>query len=228
MCGRFSRYSDIAEAFTGELFERELIEASYNIAPSSPVAVIRENQQSGLSEKPYELTTLKWGLVPFWADDASIGQKMINARSETAHEKPSFRQALQKRRCLIPADGFFEWQKLSEKKKSPKQPWFITAENNEMLWLAGLWEVNKKLNNLQTCTILTKPADDLMKPVHHRMPVILSKEKIKAWLSSQNNMAFESFFTDGVHPPLKRHEVSNLVNRPENNGPDCISPDTLF
>ena len=176
MCGRFTLRSSpqaVAEAFAlpdvPELFPH------FNIAPSQPVAVVR--QQPGADAR--ELTFLRWGLIPAWAADPSIGDRLANARSETAATKPSFRRAFRSRRCLVVADGFYEWQKVNGR----KQPYFVGLRGDRPFGLAGLWERwDKGGEPVESCTILTTDANELMQPIHGRMPVVVPPEPYGLWL----------------------------------------------
>ena len=172
MCGRFVGYRDL-EALKAH-FPIDRVEAeispNYNMAPTQMIpAIVRQDNVN-------ILRMFRWGLVPFWAKDPSIGNKMINARSETVDAKPSFKNAFKKRRCLIPADGFYEWKG----PKGSKQPVFITLTDGEPFGFAGLWEIwddkGKAEEPLYTCTIITTEAGSVMKDIHHRMPVILKPE----------------------------------------------------
>ena len=179
MCGRFVGYrklGDYQDKFRIELFDVDP-KPNFNVTPTQMIPVIvRQDDQNVLKE-------FKWGLVPFWADDPAIGNRMINARSETVESKPAFRAAFKKRRCLIPADGFYEWKG----KKGSKQPMYITTPDDEPFGFAGLWEVwdNKGEEDepLYTCTILTTDASDSIKDIHDRMPVILKPEAYKNWVA---------------------------------------------
>lgn len=175
MCGRFTLTTDLKA-----LAERFCVPAStanysprYNIAPTQPVIVVGDDGARYMK-------VMKWGLIPSWAKDPSIGSKMINARAETIAEKPSFRNALKKRRCLIPASGFYEWQKLG----TGKQPLHIVLKSREPFAFAGVWEhwTSPEMEEVLTCTIITTAANELMKSVHDRMPVILSREDEAMWL----------------------------------------------
>ena len=178
MCGRYSLFAEfriIEERFGEATFGEEDYEESYNIAPSQMVlSVINDGTKNRLGY-------LKWGLVPTWAKDPKIGFKMINARAETAHEKPSFREAFKKRRCLIVADSFYEWKR----EEGRKIPMRIKMKNNQLFAMAGLWESWKDENGklIHTCTILTTEANGLMSSIHERMPVILKKEYEQSWLN---------------------------------------------
>jgi putative SOS response-associated peptidase YedK len=176
MCGRFACSEipkPLADAFG--LTAPDDLPARYNIAPSMPVAALIRDDETG---KP-AFGWLQWGLVPFWAKEKSIGSRMFNARAETAHEKPSFRAAFRHRRCLIPADGFYEWKKEGKR----KIPHFITLTDAPMVF-AGLWETwtGPGEEILQSCTILTTDANDRVRPIHDRMPVILRPEGWELWM----------------------------------------------
>jgi putative SOS response-associated peptidase YedK len=162
-------------------------------------------------------------LVPFWAKDPSIGNKMINARSETVDSKPSFRNAFKKRRCLIPADGFYEWTG----KKGSKQPVFITLPDGEPFGFAGLWEVwddkGKAEEPLFTCTILTTDASPSIQDIHHRMPVILKPEAFKDWIETDTPVdTLTEIINTHIHKDLVSRPVSKAVNSTQNNSPDLI------
>lgn len=219
MCGRFTLTADlnaIQQAFdldpiTGAFYPR------YNIAPSQPVAIITNHE-------PKQLTYVQWGLIPSWAKDPKIGNKLINARSETAAEKPSFRSAFKRRRCLIPADGFFEWSKQGKK----KVPMYIHLDGNSVFAFAGLWETwhSPDGGELQTCTILTTEPNELIKPLHHRMAVILEPDTYDTWLSPDELPADALMPLLTAYPADKMHvyPVSTQVNSPANDDPSVIEP----
>ena len=219
MCGRFTLTADakaIQKAFDLDNISGEL-QPRYNIAPSQPVAIIT-------NQNPNELTYVKWGLVPSWSKDPAIGNKMINARSETAAEKPSFRSAFKRRRCLIPADGFFEWTTRDKK----KVPMYIHLEDNAVFGFAGLWEVwqSPDGSELQTCTILTAEPNDLIRQYHHRMAVILEPDTYDTWLSPDElpTDALMPLMTAYPQEKMRVYEVSTDVNRPINDNPSVIEP----
>jgi putative SOS response-associated peptidase YedK len=167
---------------------------------------------------------LKWGFIPSWADDPAIGNRMINARSETVADKPSFRSAFRKRRCLIPASGFYEWQAVAGKKE--KQPFFIRMDHGRPFAFAGLWEAwNKGEEPVESCTILTTAANDVMKPLHHRMPVMLDAKDYGTWLDPavQDQEKLEPLLVP-YHEGLTAIPVSTCVSSPRNDGPRCIEP----
>ena len=217
MCGRFAFYSP-SEA-TAALFGVDgalAVEPRYNIAPTQFVAAIRDNEQH-----QRELVMLRWGLVPFWAKDPSIGNRMINARAETVAEKPSFRAAFKHRRCVVLADGFYEWHREGD----VKTPYFISLVNGEPFALAGLWEDwkdRKSGESLQTTTLITTTANDFMQPLHHRMPVILQPDTADEWLAGPNDYLQNA--AERV-PALRAWPVDRRVNNARNQGADLIDID---
>ena len=215
MCGRFAFYSpsEATAALFGARGGYVEIEKRYNIAPTQQVAAIREDQLG-----TRELTMLRWGLVPSWAKDPAIGNRMINARAETVAEKPSYRSAYRHRRCAILADGFYEWRKEGD----GKTPWFITTADDSPLAFAGLWESwNDKETgeSLQTTTIITADANDFMSSLHHRMPVILQPDTADRWFSGDNELIHE---VADITPELKAWPVDRRVNNARNEGADLI------
>jgi putative SOS response-associated peptidase YedK len=177
MCGRFALTTppDVIARWY-ELMQRLEFGPRYNIAPTQPIVAVRNN-----ANQQREGVMLRWGLVPFWAKDPSIGSRLINARSESAAEKPSFREAMKKRRCLIPASGFYEWKKIG----GAKQPYYITREDRDVLTFAGLWEFWKDKDTgeaIESCTILTTTANKSLHHLHERMPVLLPREAWQQWL----------------------------------------------
>ena len=184
MCGRYTLTADaesIQLAFNLDDVEG-WTDPRFNIAPSQEVAVIT-------GRDPRALSFMKWGLVPSWAKDPKIGNRMINARSETAAEKPSFRTAFKRRRCLIPADGYYEWSKRDKK----KVPMYIQHSERDLFAFAGLWESWKRPDGtwLNSCTILTTEANETIRPVHHRMTVIIEPEDYELWLAPRELTADE-------------------------------------
>lgn len=219
MCGRFVLISDIdALQLAFNLTDvPEMQPPRFNIAPSQPVATIT-------NDAPHTLSMLRWGLIPSWAKDASIGTNLINARSETAAEKPAFRAAFKRRRCLIPADGFFEWQR----RDRGKVPLFIHLRDRRPFALAGLWEIwfSPEGDEVRTCTILTTTPNSFMEPIHNRMPVILPPEHYATWLSPDEQPA--SALMPLMQPydadQMAAYAVSTFVNNPRNDTPECIEP----
>ena len=218
MCGRYTLASPterLAEEFGVDASSIELA-PNYNVAPTQTVAAVLE--EGGQRR----LEVLRWGLIPPWADDPGIGSRMINARSETAPGKPSFRRAFRERRCLIPADGFYEWQRTN----GAKQPYYIHMEDGRPFAFAGLWESwSKGEGEIRTCTILTTGANALVGEVHDRMPVILAHDTYDVWLDP----ASERDELTGLLAPypedeMEAYPVSRFVNSPSNNDPRCIEP----
>ncbi|MEI4770623.1 SOS response-associated peptidase [Psychrobacillus sp. FJAT-51614] len=215
MCGRytlFTNYEQLIDRFDIAIsMEEEFYTPSFNIAPSQQVvAIINDGKNNRMGP-------LKWGLVPPFAKDEKIGYKMINARSETVDEKPSFRQAFLKRRCLIPMDSFYEWKTNSD----GKVPMRIKMKSDEVFTVAGLWEIWKAPNGKKTytCTLLTTEANTLMKDIHHRMPVILKRENEKEWLDSslQDKEELKSLLVAYDASLMEAFPVSSEVNSPKNN-----------
>jgi putative SOS response-associated peptidase YedK len=221
MCGRFALATE--KNILDMLYDLEIrtgfnLVPRYNIAPSQQVPVVRLSPVDGRRE----LALLKWGLVPFWADDPTIGSKMINARAETVADKPSFRDAFKKRRALVPASGFYEWKKTD----SSKQPYYITTKGNRPFSLAGLWETwNKGSETLETFTILTTDPNPLVAELHNRMPVIIPQEGYKLWLApAADPAALKSMLAPYPKGELQFYPVSPLVNNPSNDNPGLIEP----
>ena len=222
MCGRFVGYRKLAqylEYFPIDVADAEL-SPNYNVAPTQEIPVIVRYDDVNHLDK------YRWGLVPFWAKDPSIGNRMINARSETAATKPSFRTAFKKRRCLIPADGFYEWKGT----KGAKQPMFLTLPDNSPMAFAGLWEIwddkEKADTPYRSCTILTRQASESVIPIHDRMPVILKPEVYDFWLDPANEDvdSLVGIIQNQVRTELVSVPVSKLVNSAKNNGPENIEP----
>jgi len=225
MCGRFILESDteavIRQFELDELPELEL-EPRYNIAPTQPVPAVRADRHSGDGKR--RLVMLRWGLVPRWADDPSIGNRMINARSESAHQKNAFKAAMKYRRCLIPANGFYEWQK----RPGGKQPYFIGFPERVLFALAGLWEhwQDADGNELETCTILTTDANAALRSLHDRMPVILPEGHYDRWLDPEQTDP-ESLL-DLLRPfdpePMTSYPISTRVNKPAQDDASLVEP----
>ena len=214
MCGRFAFYSP-SEA-TAALFGVDAsidIRPRYNIAPTQSVAAIRND-----AKDVAELVMFRWGLVPFWAKDPSIGNRMINARAETVAEKPSFRAAYRKQRCLILADGFYEWRKQGD----GKTPYFISLDDGSPFAFAGLWEdwTDKESGeSLQTTAIITTAANDYMRGLHHRMPVVLQPDNSTRWLGGDNELLDE---VTANGPQFRAWPVNREVNNARNEGDQLI------
>jgi putative SOS response-associated peptidase YedK len=221
VCGRFAFFSP-AEALQAAFGVTAIanLQPRYNIAPTQDVIVVR-SAADGL-----QVDRLRWGLVPFWAKDPAIGNRMINARAETVAEKPSFRQALRRRRCVVPADGFFEWQKTAD----GKQPWYISAADSGLLAFAGLWEEWRGGDEgpLQTFTIITTVADAFMQTLHHRMPVMFDRAGVDQWLEPQAAPAdIDHLLQAAAAPELRAWPVSRAVNTPMNDRPELIEATSL-
>lgn len=224
MCGRFTLLAPgeaIADLF--DLPEAPPVPPRYNIAPTQPVVAVRTVSKSG--EPPArELAFFHWGLIPRWAKDPKIGSRMINARSETAAEKPSFRVAMKYRRCLVPADGFYEWQKLN----GEKQPVRIQMKDGGPFAIAGLWEhwQSKEGSEIESCTLLTTGPNELLEPVHNRMPVIIAPKDFDLWLDPAAQHAGEVQHLLRPYPAeeMTFYQVSTHVNNPRNEDPSCIVP----
>lgn len=223
MCGRYTMHTDVdklIEQLKLNFVEAELSPA-YNIAPTQNVPVVVE------TDKGRVLKAFRWGLVPHWAKDLSIGNKMINARAETLAEKPSFRSLIKLHRCIIPADGFYEWQKSEGKTKTP---YFIHRKNDEPFTFAGLWAEWKEKGSdeppIQTCTIITTSANELMEPLHHRMPVILPATSRGEWLNPDNEDKESLLELLAPYPDddMEAYAVSTKVNSPRNQGKELIVP----
>ncbi|ASK61085.1 hypothetical protein CFK37_02165 [Virgibacillus phasianinus] len=218
MCGRYTLLSDELDILKEFDVQRiDSYEPNYNIAPGQRVlAVIRNGNDKRAGY-------LKWGLVPSWANDEKIGYKMINARSETVHQKPSFKTLLKRKRCLIVADSFYEWKK-TDKTKQPKR---IQLADRKLFAFAGLWDKWEDGDrNLFTCTILTKEANGFMQDIHHRMPIILPKDKEDEWLSpnEMDPTSAHQFLQSIDVDELTAHDVSSYVNAAKNNDKTCIEP----
>jgi len=221
MCGRFSSSSkpeQIKKEFKVAVEDPAIFKPRYNIAPSQMIPIVLDRTGERI------VAQLKWGLVPSWAKDALIGSRMINARAETLMEKPSFREAYKSRRCIIPASGFYEWQRAE---KGAKQPFYFYLTNKEVFGFAGLWEEwldKKSSESLETCTIITTEANDVLKPVHDRMPVILKAADYDEWLDTKEANTDKLQKLLAPYPPdeMSSHAVSRAVNSPTFDSPELI------
>jgi putative SOS response-associated peptidase YedK len=219
MCGRYTITApaqQIAARFDAALPTETLLEPRYNAAPSQLLPVIVLG-----AERRLEL--FQWGLIPHWSKDPSIGSRLINARAETLQEKPSFREPLRKRRCLVPADGFFEWQR----RPGGKLPMRMTLADEQIYAFAGLWDSWKDVSGqiVHSFTIITTEPNDLVAPIHNRMPAILRPEHEALWLDPS---AGPQVLTELLRPyqteDMRAYPVSTLVNMPANDHPDVIAP----
>jgi putative SOS response-associated peptidase YedK len=220
MCGRFTLTKPIP--VLAELFlfpETTHQDPRYNIAPTQAVAAVRA---LGGPERR-ELAFLRWGLIPSWANDPAIGHRLINARAETAAQKPAFRSAFRQRRCLVLADGFYEWQRLGSK----KQPYYFRMRDGQPFAFAGLWERWEDAGKaLETCTLLTTEANELLRPIHERMPVILEPSSYNRWLdpACQQVDLLQPLLRPNRSEDMIGYPVSPLVNNPRNENPKCVEP----
>jgi putative SOS response-associated peptidase YedK len=223
MCGRFTNKAkpeQIKAEFKVGAKNPNLFQPRYNIAPSQMIDVVFEPETERI------LSQLKWGLVPSWSKDAQTSKGLINARAETLTEKPSFREAFKTRRCIIPASGFYEWQK---KGTGAKQPFYFYLKDKEVFGFAGLWEewLDKQSGELlETCTIITTEANEVLKPVHERMPVILKPESYDEWLDTKvkDTNKLQELLKPYSSKEMDSHAVSKNVNIPESNSAELIKP----
>ena len=219
MCGRYSLVMDLsvlAQRF--EFDDAELsADPAYNIAPTQQALTVREGEEGRTA------AFMRWGLIPSWAKDASIGARMINARAEAVAEKPAFRTALRRRRCLVLADGFYEWQKAGK----ARRPMRIVLKTGEPFAFAGLWEEWRNPDGVlvPSCTIITTISNELLTPIHHRMPVILSRDAEPLWLDA--SVGDPGLLTHLLRPypaaAMDAYEVSPLVNSAANNNPEVLA-----
>jgi putative SOS response-associated peptidase YedK len=219
MCGRFTLTAArqrLQERFALEALEPSYV-PSYNIAPGQEVMTV-------LNDGSKRAALLRWGLVPSWAKDPGIGNRLINARAETVADKPSFRRALRQRRCLVLADGFYEWRRRGKS----KQPLYIGLQQHEPFAFAGLWEVWRDAAGvtLSTCTVITTSANTLLQPVHDRMPVILPPTAEALWLEARpvEPEPLLALLVPYASEAMVAYPVSPLVNSPRHNSPACIVP----
>ena len=219
MCGRYSLIADLGELARRFEFDGDWLtfESAYNVAPTQDVLTVvgGETRRGGF---------MRWGLVPWWAKNASIGNRMINARAETVAQKPAFRDALRRRRCLVLADGFYEWQRAG----NARRPMRVVMRSGEPFAFAGLWSVWKDPdgNRVPSCAIITTAANDLLRPVHDRMPVVLPKKMEEFWLDptiDDPNM-LASVLAPYSDDAMDVYEVSALVNSAANDGSEVIEP----
>ena len=229
MCGRFTlltgdgELAAYLESIGMPLFDG--LAPRYNICPTQPVACIRHSNDNQL-----ESVSLRWGLVPFWADDLKIGARMINARSETVATKPAFRAAFKSRRCLVLSDGFYEWKKADKS----KQPYYISRHDRKPFLMAGLWESwqeksdekSASVETVETCTVITTHANEIIQPLHDRMPVILGRQQLECWLDSdfKNRDILQQMLVPCASDQLQTWPVATIVNKPANDQPECIQP----
>jgi putative SOS response-associated peptidase YedK len=221
MCGRFALYSDavtLARRFEADALPK--LRPRYNVAPTQDIPIVRD--EDGIRR----FALAHWGLIPSWAKDRDIGYHTINARAETIADKPAFRSAFKHRRCLIPADGFYEWQALPGSKV--KQPWFIALRDRQPMALAGLWETWRSPggDEIKSCSIIVTEANELMRPIHERMPVILAPKDWEAWLKMAPR---DVHFLQALLEPypdegMAAWKVSTTVNNPRHDSEECVDP----
>lgn len=216
MCGRFQlsvKGRQISERFNVEVFD-EMYKPNYNCAPSQKLPVIT-------NAEPAKLNYFKWGLIPFWAKDPKIGFKMINARSESITEKPAFKNAFKKRRCLVPANGFYEWQKGAN-----KTPFRIFLKSEELFAMAGIWETWKDAEErpVHTFSIITTAPNPLMESIHNRMPIILPRESEEAWLKENDQTVLINLLKPFDEDKMSAYPISKRVNLPANNDEQLVIP----
>jgi putative SOS response-associated peptidase YedK len=243
MCGRYASARKREELLAEFRIERDRVDESlapdYNVAPTKPVYAVmtrggRSDGDAGPADVARELRVVRWGLVPSWAKDVKIGSRMINARAETVDSKPAFRQAFSRRRCLMPADGFYEWQQVAANGKTRKQPYFIHRADGDVLAFAGLYEIwrDKSVPEdhpgawLWTSTIITTSAEDSVGQIHDRMPMVIEPARWTDWLDPGNSdkadlLALLAPATSGA---LETYPVSMAVNSVRNNGPALMEP----
>ena len=220
MCGRFSLGATIRIGQVFDLPNWPEIPPRYNIAPSQEVSAVIQNRETGAREfRPF-----RWGLVPSWAKDPAIGNRMINARSETAATKPAFRKPLRERRCLILADGFYEWKREGTR----KQPHYIKLRDGAPFAFAGLWDHWAPADGdpVETCTILTTTPNEVLQPIHDRMPVILPSSAYNVWLdpAMRDVEPLQAVLTPYPAEEMTAYPVNTRVNNPANDTADCIAP----
>ncbi|WP_370249519.1 SOS response-associated peptidase [Nocardioides sp.] len=243
MCGRYasSRTSDdLAEEFeVAEVRVDAPLAPDYNVAPTKEVYAIVERPPGDAAEVAVperQLRVLRWGLVPSWAKDPAIGSRMINARRETVAEKPAYRRAFQRRRCLLPADGYFEWYATEQRTasgKPRKQPFFIRPADGGVLAMAGLYEIWRDPTRADddparfrwTCTVITTEAEDALGRIHDRMPLMVEPERRAAWLDPRTEgPGLLDLLTPAAPGRLEAYPVSSLVSNVRNNGPELVVP----
>jgi putative SOS response-associated peptidase YedK len=218
MCGRYMLTTPVDALRQMFLFtERPNLAPRYNIAPTQEVPIVRPTRDGA----GRELIMVRWGLVPYWADDPKIGNRLINARRESVARTAAFREAYQRRRCLVPADGFFEWQKDGR----TRQPLVVRRKDQAPFAFAGLWERWPQPGGgvLRSCTIITCPANELIAPVHDRMPVILATEDYERWLDPSRADGRE-LLEPYPAAELEAFPVNPRVNSPQYDDPECIAP----
>ena len=238
MCGRYtssSTVADLASVFQVDEVRADPMPPRYNVAPTLPVFAVALTRPKNDDEDKVPrraLGTFRWGLVPSWAKDPSVGSRMINARAEGIADKPAYRRAIARRRCILPADAFYEWQRRtgSDGKPAGKLPHLVRRRDGEPMALAGIWEVwrardDRDADPVRSCAIVTIEANALMAPIHDRMPVVLEREDWAAWLDPATDMAVvDRLMAPAADGILEAHPVSSLVNNVANDGPQLVEP----
>ncbi len=246
MCGRYAssrQPEDLVEEFEIRNADLPHLEPDWNVAPTKEVYAVVErpprgdDDSSGGSVPERQLRVLTWGLVPFWAKDPAVGNRMINARVETVAEKPAYRRAFERRRAILPADGYFEWyptEDLTAAGKPRKQPYFIRPADGGLLAMAGLYEIWRDPDKAEddpsrfrwTCTVLTTSAEDSLGHIHDRMPLMLAPDRYAAWLAPRTNDKDDllSLLEPAAPGRLEAFPVSTLVSNVRNNGPELVEP----
>ena len=248
MCGRYAssrKPDDLIEEFEIDQSEvKETLAPDYNVAPTKEVYAVVERppRSAGEDDKQdqptqRQLRVLKWGLIPFWAKDPAIGNRMINARMETVDEKPAYRKAFASRRCLLPADGYYEWYQTDQETKSGKplkQPFFIHPEDGGVMAMAGLYEIWRDPTRADddpdrfrwTCTVLTTSAEDELGHIHDRMPLLVERDRYAAWLDPtvSDPRDLKALLVPAAPGRLEAYPVSTQVNNVRNNGPELLEP----
>lgn len=229
MCGRYVATTDaegLVKFFVIDDRQVEDVPPSWNVAPTDPVpSVVRHDGQ-------LVLTSFRWGLVPFWAKDPKAGARMINARAESVAEKSTFAQSFERRRCLIPADGFYEWEKVTREGGKPaKLPWFVRRTDGDPMVYAGIWSswrdkaAGPEAPRLLTCSIITTSANSVLEPIHDRMPVVLERDQWEAWLDPQADTGdLRELLGPAPDDHVERVRVSTRVNTVANNDPSLLDP----
>ena len=225
MCGRYTSRTpaaDLAAYFGVDEVVAPELGARYNVAPTDETYAVAESSEGR------RLGTFRWGLVPFWAKDVKVGAKMINARAEGLLDKPAFRRPFERRRCIIPADGFYEWERVSAKRK---QPWYITRADGKPMAFAGLWESWRPVKGsdegkVRSCVIITGEPNEAVARLHDRMPVMLPPEAWDAWLDPDNDdvASLQGLLVPAPSDLLELVPVSTAVNTVTNDGPELIEP----
>ena len=250
MCGRYAssrQPEDLVEEFDVPQHDLPRLDPDYNVAPTKPVYAVVERppreestgtaDEAGPRDPERQLRVLTWGLVPFWANDPAIGSRMINARVETVAEKPAFRRAFERRRAILPADGYYEWyptEELTRAGKPRKQPYFIAPTDGGVLAMAGLYEIWRDPDRAEddpdrfrwTCTVLTTRAEDSLGHIHERMPMMLTPDRYDAWLDPRvgDRDTLLGLLEPAAPGRLEARPVSTLVSNVRNNGPELVAP----